>query len=300
MYRLNLGFNQRNFNSTRTITAAAINMGTMRGKGSTSRMFNYCTQRSKNPSECINQFVNIQNITPAPEPPLQCDYTFTGTGTLDQATVNANIGTAQKICIQGYTSIGINAFFNITQVTSVTIGTSVTSISESAFDLCTGLTSLIIPNSVQSIAPRAIRRCANLVSVTLPTNPLFTIVSTGVFFNCPKLTSIIIPNSVITIDISSFQGCITLASVTIGTSVQFINAAAFQNCQNLSSIAIPNSVTSIASNAFRGCTALTTVYISNVLASQLGTALGYTWTSPGTIPEGQFYQAPLVVNFVPP
>ena len=59
MPRLNLGFNQRNFNGTKPTSTAAINMGTMRGKGSTSRMFNYCTQRSANPSECINQFINV-------------------------------------------------------------------------------------------------------------------------------------------------------------------------------------------------------------------------------------------------
>jgi hypothetical protein len=59
MPRLSLGFNQRNFNGTRATSAAAINMGSMRGKGSTSRMFNFCKTHSPNPSECINQFINI-------------------------------------------------------------------------------------------------------------------------------------------------------------------------------------------------------------------------------------------------
>jgi len=65
MPRFNLGFNQRNFNGTRATSTAAINMGSMRGKASTSRMFNYCKTHSPNPSECINQFINITggNIT---------------------------------------------------------------------------------------------------------------------------------------------------------------------------------------------------------------------------------------------
>jgi hypothetical protein len=53
----NLGLFQKNFNSTSRVSGAAINMGCTRGRGSTTRMFNYCTQLSKNPSLCINQFI---------------------------------------------------------------------------------------------------------------------------------------------------------------------------------------------------------------------------------------------------
>jgi len=55
----NLGFNQRRFNGTTAVTRQAINMGTMRGKGSTSRMFNFCKTHSTNPSGCIDQFITI-------------------------------------------------------------------------------------------------------------------------------------------------------------------------------------------------------------------------------------------------
>jgi len=59
MPRLSLGLNQRNFNGTRATSAAAINMGAMRGKGSTSRMLNFCKTHSQAPSLCIDQFINI-------------------------------------------------------------------------------------------------------------------------------------------------------------------------------------------------------------------------------------------------
>lgn len=57
----NLGLFQKNFNSTSRVTGPAINMGCTRGRGSTTRMLNYCTQRSSNQSECINQFVTVKN-----------------------------------------------------------------------------------------------------------------------------------------------------------------------------------------------------------------------------------------------
>jgi hypothetical protein len=49
--------------------AGTINMGSFRGKGSYSRMFNYCKQNSPNPSGCINQFVAfIPPLAPKPTP----------------------------------------------------------------------------------------------------------------------------------------------------------------------------------------------------------------------------------------
>jgi len=55
-YYSNIGANQ-------PIRAGTINIGCLRGRGSTTRMLNWCQQNSPNPSECINEFVTI---TPKP------------------------------------------------------------------------------------------------------------------------------------------------------------------------------------------------------------------------------------------
>jgi hypothetical protein len=68
MPRFNLGLFQKNFNSTSRVSTAAVNMGCTRGRGSSSRMFYWCNERSPYPSQCINQFINVKTITP-PEPP---------------------------------------------------------------------------------------------------------------------------------------------------------------------------------------------------------------------------------------
>src|SRR5271156_4028206 len=66
------------------------------------------------------------------------------------------------------TTIGTNAFENNTNLTSVTIPSSVTSIGSAAFGFCSGLNNVTIPESVTSIGVRAFEVCTNLTSVTIP------------------------------------------------------------------------------------------------------------------------------------
>jgi hypothetical protein len=57
----NLGLYQKKFLSTSKVTGPAINMGCTRGRGSTTRMYNYCNKRDNNNSLCVNQFITIRN-----------------------------------------------------------------------------------------------------------------------------------------------------------------------------------------------------------------------------------------------
>ena len=66
MLRLfNLGLNQKRFGGNHKIANVSINLGNTKGRGSSTRIFNYCKQRSQNPSECISQFIpSVTPITP--------------------------------------------------------------------------------------------------------------------------------------------------------------------------------------------------------------------------------------------
>jgi hypothetical protein len=55
----NLGLYQKHFLPTSRVSTAAVNMGCTRGRGSTTRMYNYCRERTQNPSLCINQFIKL-------------------------------------------------------------------------------------------------------------------------------------------------------------------------------------------------------------------------------------------------
>jgi hypothetical protein len=55
----NLGLFVRGKGGNHRIANATINLGSTKGRGSSTRMFNYCTKRESN-MYCLNQFINIK------------------------------------------------------------------------------------------------------------------------------------------------------------------------------------------------------------------------------------------------
>ncbi len=86
---------------------------------------------------------------------LKAQFTFTTNN--GAITITGYTGSGGNVDIPASTNgypviaIGVNAFFNKTNITHITIPDSVTSIGEYAFYGCSGLTSVTIPNSVTSI-----------------------------------------------------------------------------------------------------------------------------------------------------
>ncbi len=208
------------------------------------------------------------------------------------------------------TSIGGNAFYGCSGLTSVTIPNSVTFIDSYAFYGCSGLTSVTIPNSVTSIGNYAFYGCSGLTSVTIPNSvtyifdyafsnvrhieyhgsatgsPWGAISMNGVadgdfvFSDSTKHSllayigvggDVTIPSTVVTIGSKAFYGCSGLTSVTIPNSVTSIDRSAFHGCSGLTSVTIGNSVTSIGNQAFSGCSGLTEIHSEASVAPLLGT-----------------------------
>ena len=283
----NLGFNQKKFGGNNKIAGVSINLGNTKGRGSSTRMFNYCNQHSANPFECINQFINI---TPLPllSPSPLCEYTFSGNGDLTQEKVNSyflNGGTAQKICIEGYETIGRIAFQNNSQITSITIGESVTSIGSYAFDNCSSLSSITFGENVTSIVSYAFYRCSMLSSIIIPTS--VTSISDNTFELCTSLSSITFGENVTSIGIYAFSGCSMLSSIKIPDSVTSIGIAAFFKCSSLSSITFGENVTSIGSYAFYRCSGLSSIIIPTSVTSIGEDAFLNSGLTTVTIANGQ-------------
>ena len=132
---------------------------------------------------------------------------------------------------EGTVSIACEAFYDCTDLTSVTIPDSVKAIDGSAFGNCTGLTSVTIPGSV-------------------------TTIGSGAFDGCSGLASVTISDGVKTIEAYAFQGCTALTSVTIPDGVTSIGMAAFQGCTGLTEVKFQGQAPEIGQYAFDGVTAV--------------------------------------------
>jgi hypothetical protein len=161
--------------------------------------------------------------------------------------------------IYAVTSIGNNAFYNCTGLTSVSIPEGVTSIGNYTFYNCYSLTSsLTLPSTLTSIGNYAFLSCS-MTSVNIP--EAVTSIGDFAFSGCSHITSLTIPEKVTSIGANAFQGCHGLTSLTISSDNTAIGYSAFYDCTGLTSLTIPSSV--IGERAFYGCTGLTSVVISS-------------------------------------
>ena len=181
------------------------------------------------------------------------------------------------------TSIGNAAFYQATNLTSVTIPNSVITIEDFAFGL-SGLTSVTIPASVTSMG-YSVFAAPKLTSVTFEPNSQLTKIEYGLFQGT-GLSSIVIPASIVE---GAFSLTPKLTSVTFEPNSQLttIGTQAFQLASSLTSITIPSGVTTIGSDAFVN-SSLNTVYMTEPTSSQLGLPTWYNYSiSPPVGPDGQ-------------
>lgn len=160
------------------------------------------------------------------------------------------------------------------RVTYSSVTYPVTSIDDFAFMDCTDLTSITIPSSISSVGQDSFYGCTGLTRVDITdisawcniiydyvgerTNPLYY--AHHLFLNGTEVTDLIIPNTVTKIGWDAFLGCTSLTSVSIPNSVTKIGWNAFGSCTGLTSATIGNSVTEIGQGAFEYCSNLNEVY----------------------------------------
>ena len=200
------------------------------------------------------------------------------------------------------------AFESCSELTSVTIPSSVTHISNSPFMGCSGLMEFIvdpdnpaycsrnrllltkdgetlvagingdveIPACVTSIGQESFWGCRGLLSVIMPEG--VTTVGEGAFRYCTKLASVTIPPNVTNIGDFAFLCCSGLSSVEIPGRVGSIGKGVFEGCEGLSSVTIFEGVTHIGECAFEGCIGLESVMIPSSVTLIDQTAFDYCYS----------------------
>ena len=237
---------------------------------------------------------------------LQYQVTSTNPAEVEVNDANSSITTAIIPSTVSYggitytvTSIGDDAFFNCSSLTSVTIPNSVTSIGNFAFAYCWSLTSItclaetapsLLGNRVFHSTPET--KGLNILCGSFTNYVSWLIYTDWLHFECIDvylgnsltyfpLTFEIISEGERTMKVSDCDESATDVEIParvmfngVNYSVTSIGNWAFQDCSSLTSIDIPNSVTSIGNQAFWDCSSLTSVTIPNSVTS-IGSAAFY-------------------------
>lgn len=161
----------------------------------------------------------------------------------------------------GVETIGVDAFGDRTNLTSIVFPNSMTRIESYAFDQCTNLENVSLPDSVTYIGDSAFAGCMKFTGINIPES--LTYIGSFAFSDCTSLTTVnynavncekfsdkiykegysLSPNH-------PFDGCTELKTINIGKKVEIIPNCFLYDCDNITSIIIPNSVKKIGDYAF--------------------------------------------------
>ena len=194
------------------------------------------------------------------------ELTISGSGAMDEfnmAPLYMVKDLIKKATIEnGVTTIGF-IFCDCTELTQVSIPSTVTQIDSFAFVDCKKLSTVINNGDLDTIGASAFKNCSSLKSIELKEG--LTHIGESAFADS-GIIDLTIPNSVKDIGANAFQSS-DIETITLGTGITAIRSYTFQYCYNLKSVNILGEITSIGDKAFGYCTALEGITIPSSLTN---------------------------------
>ena len=166
-----------------------------------------------------------------------------------------NVTVTGTLTLNNITTIGQNAFINLSGLVNSLNLINVTYIGPGAFQGCSGLTGPLDLSSAITIGANAFRACSNLTG-PLDLSSAITIGSSA-FYECRGLTGSLDLSSVITIGNFAFYNCVGLTGSLVLSSAITIGSSAFYECRGLTGSLDLSSVITIGNFAFYNCVGLT-------------------------------------------
>jgi hypothetical protein len=182
--------------------------------------------------------------------------------TIDNSVFSNNENIVKIAIPNTITTIGSDAFFKATNLTSVTFepNSNLTTIKSFAFQ-ASGITSIECPDKVVTMGSYAFYECPNLETIRLPG---ISTIGKYACCKCPNLKTVIIPSSVTTLGYAAFADSPNLSTVIFEENSQLttIGDLAFDDSSSLTTIDIPSTVTTIGIAAFQN-SGLVTIKFNN-------------------------------------
>ena len=183
---------------------------------------------------------------------------------------NTNIQSFDELqYFTGLTTIGDQAFYDCSRLTSVVLPETVTAIGASAFQYCFYLSSIRLSENLENIASDAFWNCVRLTSIRIPAK--VSSIGDTVFGYCTQLTDVSVDPANTVFD--SREGCNAIVetstntlyqafvSTRIPSTVTTIGRFAYSYVAGLTELRIPSNVTALAGVSVFSCGDLRSVVL---------------------------------------